>query len=187
MAPNKPHYPTTKRRSPNYAASTSWEDRQYLFNGARDVRTYLRSSIPTFPSRSFSSVLQRATVWRSGVHGRYWMHSKDSRINVQIPTRHWRMDKEDIAGSPHHVYTNIRSRNWNINHNGRFSELLATGRRKDFVIFQWSDVFSLESGSLPFHALSNACCISHSLRKERHSPKVVGNRIDGSSWKDNRK
>jgi hypothetical protein len=53
------------------------------------------------------------------------------------------MDKEDIAGGPHHVYTNIRSRDWNIDHNGRFSGLLATGRQKDFIIFQWSDVFSL--------------------------------------------
>jgi len=71
------------------------------------------------------------------------MHSKDSRRNVQMPTRYSRMDKEDIAGSPHHVYTLIRSKDWNIDHNGRFSELLATGRRKDLVIFQWSDVFSL--------------------------------------------
>ncbi len=40
LAPNQSHYPPAKRRSPNHAASTSWTNRQYLSNGARDVWTH---------------------------------------------------------------------------------------------------------------------------------------------------
>ncbi len=67
MAPNKPHDPSTKRWSPYYTTSTSWEDRQFLFNGTRDVWANLRTFIPTFPSCSFSSVIEGAflTIWGS--------------------------------------------------------------------------------------------------------------------------
>ncbi len=141
MATTQPHYLPAKRRSPNHAASTSRANRQHLLNGEQDVRTYLQTPISTIPPRSLSSMLPRTIVWWPWVYGRYQMRTKDPRRNVRISTRYQWMDKEDIATSPNDVLTNVR--NWNCinDHNGRLLELLATGGWKNFVIFQWHQVF----------------------------------------------
>ncbi len=184
MATNQPHYPPAKRRSPNYAASTSQANRQHLFNGEQDVQTYLQTPISTIPPRSLSSVLPRTIVWWPWVYGRYQMRTKDPRRNVRISTRYQQMDKEDIARCPNDVLINVRNWNCNNDHNGWLSKLLATGGWKNFVIFQQHHIFSLQSGSLSLYALGNACGVSHSLRKERYTSEAVGSWTNGSSQKD---
>ncbi len=145
MVPNQSHYPPAKSRSPNHTASTGRTNHgQYLFNGAWDVWTHLRPSISTVPPCSLSSVLPRSIVWWSWVYGRYQMCLKDLQRNLWLSSRYWRMDKEDIARGLFYVFTkNVR--NWNCynDHNGRLSKLLAMDGWKDFVIFQWSHIFSL--------------------------------------------
>ncbi len=73
MAQNQPHYLPTKRRSSNHAESTSRDHRQHIFNGGRNVSTYLRPFISAVLPSSFSSVLPRSIVWWYQVYGRYRM------------------------------------------------------------------------------------------------------------------
>ena len=109
------------------------------------------------------------------------MRSNDTQWNVQLSTRYRRMDKEDIARSPHYIFTEIETMITTEDYQNYWQ------RVDERTLPSFGGVTFSHYKVAAYHPMLSAMRVPHSMRKERHSPEVVGSWTDGSSRKDNRK